>query len=156
MSDSARFKLLIGGTLLATLDVTIGERDFSMRTHTRHAFAVLAFAPFCDAADVFKCKDGDVVVYQERPCSPNDAGETIKLKPPKEITREEKVAFAAASGKIMIGSTAAQVRAAWGPPTDINRSVGTYGVREQWVYDRGTNPTQYVYLEDGVVASWQN
>lgn len=53
--------------------------------------------------------------------------------------------------RIQMGMDAAQVRAALGAPDDINRSVGSFGVHEQWVYDG-----IYVYLEDGVVTSWQN
>ncbi|WP_180287760.1 hypothetical protein [Janthinobacterium sp. 35] len=49
--------------------------------------------------------------------------------------------------------TAKQVRASnWGGPESVNRSTGTYGVHEQWVYGGGN----YIYLENGVVTSIQN
>ena len=43
------------------------------------------------------------------------------------------------------------VRASWGKPDDINRSVGPWGVHEQWVYGY-----KYLYFEDGSLTSWQD
>jgi hypothetical protein len=54
-------------------------------------------------------------------------------------------------GWVQTGMTAQQLRASWGAPEDINRTVGSWGVHEQWVYSGS-----YVYLEDGVVTSFQN
>lgn len=58
-------------------------------------------------------------------------------------------------GRIAMGMTAEQARLSFGEPTNINRSVGSWGVHEQWVYG-GTGSRVYVYLENGVVTSWQN
>lgn|GEM_PF-6514019 len=55
-------------------------------------------------------------------------------------------------GKIHIGMTRDQVRAAWGRPTVINESLYSSGTHEQWVYRR-TN--DYVYFENGVMTSLQ-
>jgi hypothetical protein len=49
------------------------------------------------------------------------------------------------------GMTAEQLRASWGGPEDINRTVTSFGVSEQWVYG-----DSYVYLDEGVVTAWQN
>lgn len=54
-------------------------------------------------------------------------------------------------GRVRIGMTADQARAAWGTPNDINRSAYSFGVHEQWVYDGG-----YLYFEDGLLTSIQN
>lgn len=54
--------------------------------------------------------------------------------------------------QVRIGMTPAQVRAAWGNPEDINRTIVPGRVIEQWVYDSGA----YVYLENGVVTGIQN
>ena len=54
-------------------------------------------------------------------------------------------------GRVRLGMTAEQCRAAWGRPRDINRSVGSYGVHEQWCYNGS-----YLYFQDGVLTSWQN
>ena len=58
-------------------------------------------------------------------------------------------------GIIWLGMDAEQLQASWGRPADINRTVSAYGVREQWVY-RYSSTTRYVYLEDGIVTSWQD
>ena len=39
----------------------------------------------------------------------------------------------------------------WGKPKSINKTETAYGVREQWVYDRG-----YLYFEDGYLTSIQS
>jgi hypothetical protein len=58
--------------------------------------------------------------------------------------------------RIRIGMTAEQVRAAWGRPDDINRSVYSFGVHEQWVWEDGDGiPYQFAYMEDGVLTSTQ-
>lgn len=54
--------------------------------------------------------------------------------------------------QIMIGMTKEMVLDSWGDPKDINRSVGSWGVHEQWVY--GNN--QYLYFENGKLTSWQD
>jgi hypothetical protein len=43
------------------------------------------------------------------------------------------------------------VRLSWGSPRDINRSVGSWGVHEQWVYY-----SSYLYFENGILTSWQD
>jgi len=60
------------------------------------------------------------------------------------------------AGKVHIGFTTEQVVAAWGRPSDINRTVGSWGVHEQWVYQRGDYSAQYLYFEDGVMRSFQD
>ena len=54
-------------------------------------------------------------------------------------------------GKIRLGMTKEQVRLSWGQPNDINRSVGPWGIHEQWVYG-----SQYLYFENGILTSWQD
>jgi len=53
--------------------------------------------------------------------------------------------------RIQIGMSPCMAVAAWGRPDDINRSVGSFGVHEQWVY-----PANYLYFEDGVLTSFQS
>jgi hypothetical protein len=50
-----------------------------------------------------------------------------------------------------IGMTAEQVTMAWGKPSKINHSVGSWGIYEQWVY--GSN---YFYFEGAVLKSYQD
>lgn len=57
---------------------------------------------------------------------------------------------------VVIGMTAEQVRLSIGKPTTVNRTVTAAGVREQWVYRSSLYNTRYIYLENGVVTSWQD
>lgn len=58
------------------------------------------------------------------------------------------------AGKIAMGMTTEQVRASWGVPYRRNRSVGSWGVHEQWVY--GSYTGHYLYFEEGILTSWQD
>jgi hypothetical protein len=53
--------------------------------------------------------------------------------------------------KIWLGMTQEMTLESWGKPGDINRSVGSWGVDEQWVYG-----DTYLYFENGVLSSWQD
>ncbi|MFH1373839.1 MAG: hypothetical protein ABII79_08600 [bacterium] len=64
---------------------------------------------------------------------------------------EPSVSEKVRAGVISLGMTCEQVRLSWGPPSDVHRSVGSWGIREQWVYR-----TQYVYFENGIVTSYQD
>ncbi len=46
--------------------------------------------------------------------------------------------------------TTEMARASLGNPENINKSVGVWGVNEQWVYSR-----LYLYFEDGIMTSYQ-
>lgn len=59
-----------------------------------------------------------------------------------------------ACGGVLVGMTADQVLAAWGKPTDVNRTTTAVGSSEQWVY--GDLDASYVYLDNGVVTTIQN
>jgi hypothetical protein len=53
-----------------------------------------------------------------------------------------------------LGMSTKQVieRTNMGKPEKINRTVGRWGVHEQWVYDDGS----YLYFENGKLTSWQD
>jgi len=64
----------------------------------------------------------------------------------------------------VIGMTKEQVIATLGRPYDINRTVGSWGLREQWIYKvydpKGYPtcsfvPTKYLYFENGKLTGWQ-
>jgi len=50
-----------------------------------------------------------------------------------------------------IGMTDEMARDSLGDPKDINRSSGSWGFHEQWVYEN-----QYLYFENGILKSYQN
>lgn len=53
--------------------------------------------------------------------------------------------------KVQIGMTAEQVTMSWGKPERNNRSVGLWGVHEQWIYG-----DTYLYFQNGVLTSYQD
>tara|TARA_R110000744_G_C19226129_1_gene547637 strand:- start:85 stop:795 length:711 start_codon:yes stop_codon:yes gene_type:complete len=54
-------------------------------------------------------------------------------------------------GYIWIGMTKEMAIISRGYPKDKNRSVGSWGTHEQWVYD-----DEYLYFENGYLKSWQD
>lgn len=107
---------------------------------------------------VNKCTGPDgKISYQAEPCAPAASGATLKLQAVPESSPEE-VQFnnAVSQGRVMVGMSATQVRRAWGTPTKVNASVGSYGRHEQWIYDRGGFRSQYVYVQNGVVSGVQS
>ena len=65
---------------------------------------------------------------------------------------DEKSRNAILSGSVVLGMVAEAVTASIGKPVEVNRTVGSWGVHEQWVYPRNV----YLYFEDGVLTSWQD
>ncbi len=52
-------------------------------------------------------------------------------------------------GKVQIGMTKKMCIEAWGEPDDINKTSGSWGVHEQWIY----NLSSFLYFENGVLRS---
>lgn len=69
--------------------------------------------------------------------------------------RQDLIQLAVLEKRVVIGMTAEQVQAAWGHPTSVNRTVSDRNTTEQLVYRRGSAKTSYVYLDNGVVRSFQ-
>ena len=64
-------------------------------------------------------------------------------------------------GKVSIGMTKEQVRASWGAPDDINKTITEHSYQEQWVYNELRNgisfPERYVYFDrSGIVTTIQD
>lgn len=60
-----------------------------------------------------------------------------------------------AAGKVKIGMTKEQCTDAWGKPSDINTTVVSNLVSEQWVYVRSGKKTAYLYFENGRLTAIQ-
>ena len=61
-------------------------------------------------------------------------------------------------GPLHMGMRQNEVVEAWGRPVKIHRSVGSWGVREQWRYGfygiaTGASNFKYLYFENGVLKS---
>ena len=52
--------------------------------------------------------------------------------------------------RIVLEMTSEQVILSWGNPHGVNKSVGNWGVHEQWIYGR-----TYLYFENGFLKSYQ-
>jgi len=57
------------------------------------------------------------------------------------------------NGYYWLGITDKMARISLGLPDDINKSVGSWGVHEQWIYKKYD---LYLYFENGVLTSYQN
>lgn len=55
-------------------------------------------------------------------------------------------------GKVKIGMTTSMCKESWGIPTDINKTIGSFGTYEQWVYGN----KEYLYFENGKLTTIQN
>lgn len=77
-----------------------------------------------------------------------------KNKRKADLTRKygASIANLILQGKIRLGMTQSMCRDSWGNPSDINKTTGSFGVHEQWVY--GLN--SYVYFENGIITTIQN
>lgn len=58
------------------------------------------------------------------------------------------------NGEYWLGMTEDMAILSLGRPEKINRSVGRWGIREQWVFDKLNR--LYLYFENGILVSYQN
>ncbi|MEQ9716276.1 MAG: hypothetical protein ACTSSP_06645 [Candidatus Asgardarchaeia archaeon] len=67
----------------------------------------------------------------------------------------EKTKQAILNKEIFIGMSREEAWTSWGPPYDINRTVNSEGVYEQWIY--GSFPHNiYLYFENDILTSYQD
>ena len=59
-----------------------------------------------------------------------------------------------AQRKVKIGMTKKMCIDSWGEPSKINKTIGSFGVQEQWVY--GSIEASYLYFENGKLTFIQN
>ena len=56
---------------------------------------------------------------------------------------------------IHVGTKESYLLEMCGYPQDVNTSVGSWGEHKQYVYGDSSHGRIYVYIENGVVTSWQ-
>lgn len=119
------------------------------------ALTLIAITP---AWAAYKCIDTNGrTIFQQTQCKRGEVQTELNIRIPPPLTAaQQRILRATATGEVTRGMTAAQVESSWGSPSKINRSVGSYGSHEQWIYDRGNSRSQYIYLENGIVTSFQS
>ena len=75
----------------------------------------------------------------------------------------EKLQRSILNGRILLKMTREQAWATCGRATKVNTDVGSWGEHEQWVYDEKEihfkdriSCPEYIYIENGIVSSWQD
>lgn len=137
------------------------------------------------AAAVYKCDAHGEIVYAAHPCGKHAIKLQLKdhsysapspakraaAEPSRPMRKRKSRSHACpidamssielrnmrVSHVIMVCESAAGVRATWGKPDAVTRSVSKGHVRERWVY-KGPHgkPARSVSLEDGKVTSFKN
>ena len=46
--------------------------------------------------------------------------------------------------------------ASYGEAIDVNRTVNAFGTYDQWVMPDSYSGPKYIYIDDGILTSWQN
>jgi hypothetical protein len=79
----------------------------------------------------------------------------LKEKKLKDKFLAKKILIEAAidAHKPCIGMDILDAERALGKPNEINRTTGSWGIHEQWVY---RDKNMYVYFENGEITTWQN
>jgi hypothetical protein len=72
-------------------------------------------------------------------------------KYPLSKNRPKAIISAIQEMSIVIGMTKAEAKLSWGEPDDINRTVGAWGVNEQWIYNH-----TYLYFQNDKLTSFQD
>lgn len=78
----------------------------------------------------------------------------LKKKHDKNEIRKtygESIANKILNHNIWLGMTPEMARLSIGNPSEINKSTGSWGIHEQWVYEK-----KYLYFENGKLTSWQD
>ena len=116
---------------------------------------------YIDENDIISgIKDKDVKAKQEKELIERENWQRQKkLHNEKELAKRKddlikkygkKIGENIFQGVIWMGMTKEMVIDSRGRPNDINRTVGEWGVHEQWVYNN-----TYLYFENGKLTSWQ-
>lgn len=108
--------------------------------------------------EVFECKENWIVGYllgtkegvNEAILKHNKAERDYEAAINRQPERVRKAIF---NREVFIGMTDKQVLLSFGKPAVINKSAGSWGVKEQWIYTKGS-ARQYLYFYNGTLDSY--
>lgn len=124
-------------------------------------FAVFVYCSCCAAEqDVERFVDDKGMTHfigHEKPAEAKQDDNPSERPQDKYFREQQKFYELVKQKKVAIGMSALQVIGAWGPASDINRTVTSGGVQEQWVYPGESEyKNRYVYIENNVVTAIQD
>jgi hypothetical protein len=114
------------------------------------------------AGEIYTCTVNGKTVYQGKPCAGKELSEKIKQSQAKikgqQAAAEKERAEWAARKEPHIGMTETEAeKSTWGYPDDVNKTVTTHGISEQWVYrGLGYTKSRYLYFRNGILTSIQD
>ncbi|MDH0562208.1 hypothetical protein [Acinetobacter courvalinii] len=112
-------------------------------------------------ADVYQCKVGNSMVYQDKPCAgSSEQAKQIRdkqnaYKNAQEKRERDKAEWNAKLEPKVGMSTAQAEKSTWGYPDKINKTTNATGITEQWVYRRGS-ASKYLYFKNGKLTTIQD
>ena len=127
--------------------------------------AILSFAITAQdvAAEIHTCTVNGKTVYQGKPCAGSKAlNDKVNQAKANQQARElanhryeAEMRERSSRKEPKIGMPADAVKkSSWGHPSDVNRTVNSGGVSEQWVYRGiGYSKNRYLHLKNGILYS---
>lgn len=112
-------------------------------------------------AEVYQCKVGGNLVFQDKPCTGSkEQQKQIKEKQNAyknaQDRRDRENAERLARKEPKIGMKKVEAyKSSWGYPDKENVTTTSNGTSEQWVYYRGSN-NKYLYFNNGVLTTIQD
>jgi len=138
------------GETLRLLDYNIDSKCWTVSIKNIYGYVNEVFLQNNPQIDEFK---NNIILIKSK-------NEAKQKKAREQLTKQEMInkygatnADKIARKQYWIGMTDEMARASLGDPTEINRTVGSWGVHEQWVYDK---LKLYLYFENGTMTSFQN
>lgn len=124
--------------------VEITYQDYPLRIYLRKENKLITFLDFSTvySGDKYECLAHKYLFFED----------PHKLHP----NWSQRVWDAIRDERLFVGMSKDMVLMSWGEPMEINRSIGSWGTDEQWVYPAGfSNGNNYLYLRNEIVTSFQ-
>jgi len=163
VGNTVRYKRGEGGhRYIGYESIPVGINNLEQFTVIRVTYGLIDDRPLCfwlqreDGSQIdWHGLDSGINIDKKRNLRSPFFFEEFYLEDPKQLHPDwsEEIWQLVQQRKIRIGMTCDMLLLSWGKPTEINRSVGSWGTHEQFVY---RDYDSYVYVENGKITSWQN